>query len=57
MNQRRIWNLWRAAPVGYSTADIARRLDLPEHDVDKVISRCLASVSSNLLMPWNRSAT
>ncbi len=56
MNQKRIWGLWRAAPVGHNTADIARRLDLPVCEVDKVVSRCLASVFCDLPMPWNRSA-
>ena len=56
MNQRRIWNLWKAAPNGHSTAEIARRMTLPEHQVYKVVNDCLDAVYCNLPMPWNRSA-
>lgn len=55
MNQQRIWILWRAAPKGHSTAEIARRMELPEYEVVRVLSRCLDAIYCDLPMPWNRS--
>ncbi len=56
MNQKRIWDLWRAAPNGHSTIEIAQRVGLPECEVDKTISRCLDAVYCNLPMPWTQRA-
>ena len=54
MNLKRIWELWRAAPIGHSTGEIARRLKLPECEVDKVIPRCLDAVYCDRPMPWSK---
>ena len=54
MNERSIWRRWRVNQQ--STAEIARRMKLPEHEVDRVISAGLSAVYCGTKMPWNRDA-
>lgn len=52
MNETRIWYRWRR--FQQSTAEIARRMNLPEHEVARVVAQGLDAVYCNVPMPWRR---
>ncbi len=50
MNARKIWSLWIVNRC--STAEIARKLKLPECDVDRVIAMCINAQHDGTAMPF-----
>ncbi len=53
MNPQRIWYRWRR--FRQSTAEIARRMNLPEHEVARVIAQGMDAIYCDIPMPWRRS--
>ncbi len=52
MNEKRIWYRWKR--FQQSTAEIARRMNLPEHEVARVVAQGLDAVYCDSPMPWRR---
>ncbi len=50
MNTRLIWTLWIVNR--HNTAEIARKLKLPECDVDLVIAICINAQHDGTALPW-----
>ncbi len=53
MTEKRIWQHWR---YGKNTLEIAKLANMKEHEVHRIISRCLDAIYCNRPMPRSRLA-